>query len=103
MAPWLRALAIMSVALGAQRAGAAIDITGRWLVTSSFGSICLDIGQSGTLLSGLDCNGGGPAYSGTIDPMTGVFTLAQPPGCNVSSKLSPGCTICPCGLPSPTI
>src|SRR5262245_42728544 len=56
----------------------AVDITGRWEV-SSLADFCLDIVQSGTVLTGTSCTSALNFDSdGTIDPITGVFTLLYP-------------------------
>jgi hypothetical protein len=74
-------VAAFALAALAGRADAAIDITGRWIVTVvGLGSLCVEITQTGSSLSGDECTPSTP-FSGSIDVDTGVFTFAQMGGC----------------------
>ena len=78
---WPFRIAILALALGPNAGSAAIDLTGRWIVSTSFGPLCLDIVQTGTDLAGDECVPTGNPYTGSIDLDSGAFTFGQPVGC----------------------
>jgi hypothetical protein len=82
MASWCfrRLLAVVVlVALSAQTAIAAVDLTGDWyLAIDSNSGVLMHIIQNGTSLSA-SLEGNFVTGSGTIDPDTGAFTLTFPP------------------------
>jgi cysteine-rich repeat protein len=69
------AVFILCCAIGAP-ARADVDMTGQWEVTTGFGAFCLDVVQTGTTLSSVNC-GGDTSFDGggSVDPMTGMFTI----------------------------
>lgn len=82
--PWATCLIAVSMLVGAGPACAAIDLTGRWLLTlaSPFGTVtnCQDVLQTGSVLSTADCTFAEPGYTGSIDELSGELMLSAPNG-----------------------
>src|SRR5438128_61064 len=63
-------------------AHATIDMTGRWVVCFGSGTSVYQFTQLGTALTQPPSSAGQPGpRTGTIDPMTGVFTISDPVPC----------------------
>ncbi len=86
----LHVVVLMVVVIANTRPVAAdVDLTGRWELVTTFpaSSVEVDVHQFGSNLVILFVVAGTPNYSGTIDPVTGAFSMSANGICGGSDTL----------------